>query len=70
MQHLHKYFKHIQHSHIYTKYNVETHHDENHEVLFVWNEEIDVPFVCALSCRLCSRYSTLTLETLPPSHAL
>ena len=70
MQHSYKHFKHIQHSHIYTKYNVETHPGKNHKVLFIWHEEIDAPFVYALSCMLSSTYSSLPLQTLPPSHAL
>ena len=38
-------YKLLQHSHIYTEYNVETHQGENHKVLFIWHEEIYAPFV-------------------------
>ena len=70
MQNLHKYFKHIQHSHIYTAYNVETRMGKNHKVLFIWHEEIDAPFIYTLRCMLFLIYNYLSLQTLPPSHAL
>ena len=56
----------LQHSHIYTTYNMETHPDENHKVLFIWHEEIVAPFVCRQSYGLCSRSHLLYLQTFPP----
>ena len=70
LQWSHIFLSYFQHSQIYTEYKVETHLGENHKVLSIWNEQIDAPFICALSYRLCSRSSSLTLYTFPSSHSL
>ena len=51
--------KHIHHLLNDTVFNVETHLGKTTKALFIWHEKYMAPLVCALSCRLCFRYSSL-----------
>ena len=51
--------KHIHHLLNDTVFNVETHPGKTTKALFIWHEKYMAPFVCALSCRLCFRSSSL-----------